>query len=539
MKMKKVIYGLILTLFILIFTVTGSSATDCEHKFTEYLSDNNATYSANGTKTALCDRGCGQTDTQDDAGSKKLLGTTSKISFTCKTDSVTLKWSAVENAKGYRVFVKNKQSGKWDIAVRTTGKKTTATISALEPGTKYTFAVRAYRNDGKIIWAPKYKTVNTVTKPGATDEITAKRTRSSVELQWEKVQGATGYRIYISIDGKWKAIKTTTSTAYTVPSLESGKEYTFAVKAYTKYSGNYYWAEKYAKYSTVTLPAVTPKLTSVCTPETVTLTWNKVEGATGYRVYRRNTETGKWETEIKATTKLRVTVSGLSPSQSYTFAVRAYKKYNGSYFWSDSYKKITVTTKDKPAVIPTNYLQIHESWSDKIYGKMTFGDSGCGIMSMVNAVYNLNGTFIHPHEIADWAYENKLYNRTGYGGSATNIVSKVCGQFGEKYGFKLVKTYTDYGTLKSSSTARNAMIKHLQDGGIVVAHVYQHYFIVVDYDATTEKFLVFDSYPGSYHGEDTGSRRYGYTTEGGDWKTAAQLSSYPLDLDRFYLIGNY
>ena len=535
--MKKLLSLSILAVLAVAVTVTASSATDCEHVFTEYLSDNNGSYYADGTKTAVCDNGCGQTDTVADEDSMLQLGVPSSVSFTSTGNSVSLKWSAVESAEGYRVFVKNKTTGKWDIAVRTTGRKTEAVIENLENGTSYTFAVRAYRNDDGIIWAPSYKAVNTVTKPSVTSGISSDSERKSVTLSWERVQGATGYRIYIRQNGKWKALKTTTATAYTVPSLEAGKEYTFAVKAYTKYSGRYYWAEKYAKYSTVTLPAVTQRITSDASAETATLTWEKVDGATGYRVYIRNTETGKWETEIRSTAKLSTTVGGLSPDESYTFAVRAYKRYGGEYFWSDGYRKITVTTKQRAEVVPVNFLQINSSWSDKIYGKMTFADSGCGIMSIVNAVYNLNGTFIDPHEIADWAYANKLYNRNGYGGSATNIVSKVCGQFGEKYGFKLVKSYTDYGTLKSSSTARNAMIKHLQSGGVVVAHVYQHYFTIVDYDEQSGKFLVFDSYPGSYYGEDTGSRRYGYTTEGGDWKTAAQLSVYPLDLDRFYLIG--
>lgn len=538
--MKKLLSFSILAVLMLALSVTGSSVTDCEHIFTCYTSDNNATYSADGTKTALCDNGCGETDTLADKGSQLKLGVTDSISFTSKSNSVTLKWSAVKDAKGYRVFVKNKQSGKWEIAVRTTGRKTETTVEGLEQGTKYTFAVRAYRNDGKIIWAPKYKSVAAVTKPGVTDEVLSDSERSAVELSWSKVQGATGYRIYVRRDGKWKALKTTTSTAYTVPSLKAGQEYTFAVKAYTKYGGNYYWAENYARYSTVTLPGVTSSISEMnITSDTVSLGWDKVDGATGYRVYRRNSVTGKWETEIRATAKTYTTVKDLSPEESYTFAVRAYKKYNGSYFWSDSYKKLTVTTEKENEFIRVNHLQIHESWSDKIYGKMTFADSGCGIMSIVNAVYNLNGTFIHPHEIADWAYENKLYNRYGDGGSALNVVSKVCGEFGEKYGFRLIKTYTDYGTLKSSKTAREAMINHLQSGGTVVAHVYQHYFIIVDYDAEKGKFLVFDSFPGSYYGEDTGSRRYGYTTEGGDWKTAAELSVYPLDLDRFYLIGEY
>lgn len=40
------------------------------HKFTNYVSDNNATYEQDGTKTAVCDRGCGATDTVTDEGSK-------------------------------------------------------------------------------------------------------------------------------------------------------------------------------------------------------------------------------------------------------------------------------------------------------------------------------------------------------------------------------------------------------------------------------------------------------------------------------------
>ena len=449
-----------------------------------------------------------------------------------------MNWTSVEGATGYRIFVKNKQTGRWDTVLRAVDADTTETITQLHLGTKYTFAVRAYINENDFVWSPSYKSVVALTNPGVTEAIFSSSTKDSVTLNWEKVEGATGYRVYIVKDGKWQALKTTGATSYTATSLDSGKEYTFAVKAYTKYNGNYYWAEKYAKYSSITLPGTTSKIiVTNITSESISLGWEKVEGATGYRVYRRNEQTGKWETEIQATAKLYATVKDLSASESYTFAVRAYKKYDGAYYWAGAYKKITATTS--PSVPRKNNLQIYNVWSDKIYGKMTFGDSGCGIMSVSNAVYNLNGTFIDPLELADWAYANKLYNRNGYGGSATNIVSKLSGQFGEKYGFKLEKTYTDYGTLKSNSTVRNDMINHLLGGGTVVAHVYQHYFIIVDYDEATQKFLVFDSYPGTYYGEDTGSRRYGYTTEAGDWKTAAELSVYPLDLDRFYLISAY
>ncbi len=46
--------------------------TACKHKhsFTNYVSDNNATLDSDGTKPAVCDNGCGETDTIIDVGSK-------------------------------------------------------------------------------------------------------------------------------------------------------------------------------------------------------------------------------------------------------------------------------------------------------------------------------------------------------------------------------------------------------------------------------------------------------------------------------------
>ena len=44
-----------------------------KHSFTNYNSDNNATIESDGTKTAVCDNGCGETHTIADIGSKLTL----------------------------------------------------------------------------------------------------------------------------------------------------------------------------------------------------------------------------------------------------------------------------------------------------------------------------------------------------------------------------------------------------------------------------------------------------------------------------------
>ena len=60
-----------------------------DHKFTKYVSNNDATCQADGTKTAECDYGCGTTDTVADEGSKlthKFTKYVSNNDATCQAD---------------------------------------------------------------------------------------------------------------------------------------------------------------------------------------------------------------------------------------------------------------------------------------------------------------------------------------------------------------------------------------------------------------------------------------------------------------------
>ncbi len=263
-------------------------------------------------------------------------GVTSSLKSTAGTNSVTLKWSAVKGAGGYRVFVKNTVTGKWDIAVRTTGKKTTATVEGLEPGKKYTFAVRAYVNNGSIVWAPKYKSINTVTKPGVTDKVTSTSTENTVTLNWSKVPGATGYRVYILKNGAWKALKTTTGLTYTATGLTAGTKYTFAVKAYTKLSGTTYWASKYAKFVTAT-KTVAPEVEKVTAyTGKARVYWSDVKGETGYQVYYSTKENSGFKKfgNFKADSENGY-VTGLTSGKTYYFKVRTYTKTDSGYAYSD------------------------------------------------------------------------------------------------------------------------------------------------------------------------------------------------------------
>lgn len=70
----------------------GEETKALGHKYTNYKSNNDATCTADGTKTALCDNGCGKTDTIADTGSKLAHDwndATCTAPKTCKNCSVT------------------------------------------------------------------------------------------------------------------------------------------------------------------------------------------------------------------------------------------------------------------------------------------------------------------------------------------------------------------------------------------------------------------------------------------------------------------
>nr|MDE6150322.1 fibronectin type III domain-containing protein [Ruminococcus sp.] len=80
----------------------------------------------------------------------------------------------------------------------------------------------------------------------------------------------------------------------------------------------------------------------------VKMSWSKVSGATGYRVYKYNTSTKKWQAvaNVKGTS---YTFSKLKAGTTYKFTVRAYRTEGGKTYLSPKYS--TFTTSTNPATV--------------------------------------------------------------------------------------------------------------------------------------------------------------------------------------------
>lgn len=68
--------------------------------------------------------------------------------------------------------------------------------------------------------------------------------------------------------------------------------------------------------------------------DSITLTWNKITGAKGYKVYSYNTQTKKYKA-LKTLSATSYTIENLESAADYVFTVRAYGKVNGGTCWGN------------------------------------------------------------------------------------------------------------------------------------------------------------------------------------------------------------
>ena len=195
------------------------------------------------------------------------------------------------------------------------------------------------------IWNDNDKLTNATIHYNIPQEVTNFKTSltssNSVKLTWNKVSGAKGYIIYRYDNTKktWvRVAKTTTnSNTYTVSKLSAVTTYKFAVKAYKTVNGKEITSASYPQLTATTNLANITKVNFTSSANSVKMSWSKVTGATGYKVYYKTSKNGSWQC-LKTTNNKTTsyTKTGLSKGKTYYFTVKAYrtvdgKTYNGAY----------------------------------------------------------------------------------------------------------------------------------------------------------------------------------------------------------------
>ncbi len=233
--------------------------------------------------------------------------------------NVSLSWTETSGATKYRV--RRKSGGAWT---------TLATVS----GTSYTDAAPADGENTYVVipyigtefnTALQSEPVTVKVARAAAPVITSSVNGRTVELTWTETAGASKYRLRVNDGTGWQTVATTAELSFSYTSDDDGLTLEFVVIPYINGAFNTALQSKSAK-ATIEAESTTAVLTVTAQENNVTVSWNKVSGASKYRI-RRNDGTG-WTT-LQTSDKTSYVDTTAQNGGRYTYVV--YPFVNGSF----------------------------------------------------------------------------------------------------------------------------------------------------------------------------------------------------------------
>ncbi len=262
-------------------------------------------------------------------------------------EGIKISWQAVDNVPKYRVFRKEASGTSWSILGDTTN---TYYIdkTAISAGT-YIYTVRNLSSSGAYLGG--YDTVGKKITYYSTPVVTSATvvggnpagSTGTVKIVWQPVDGTNYFNVYRKTGtGSWaKIAKAVKGTSYTDTPPSSGVKYAYTVRSATSTGvDSSYWDNTGKE---VTFYQVPKHISVSAESGSITFKWGSVNGAAGYKVYRK-LPGGSW-TLVKTVDKNTLSykdTSNLISGQQYIYTVRA---YNGSVMGGWDSVGLTATAK--------------------------------------------------------------------------------------------------------------------------------------------------------------------------------------------------
>ena len=277
---------------------------------------------------------------------------------------VKISWNKSNGAEKYRVYYKGSKG--WTRLTDTTS--TSYTDSKVSSGKTYTYTVRCINSSATKFtsgYDSKGKTVKYISAPKITK---AESVNGGAKISWNKSNGAEKYRVYYKGSKGWTRLADTTSTSYTDKAVSSGKSYTYTVRCISadakRFTSGYNGTGKSIKYVSA------PKISKTeATYNSVTLNWDKVNGAEKYRVYRKG-EKG-WS-RLFDTTSTTFTDTNLYAETAYTYTVRCINSSANKFTSGYNSKGFTVTTLSAPAEHTHSWKDITKATQVKVVDQKAY-----------------------------------------------------------------------------------------------------------------------------------------------------------------------
>lgn len=176
-------------------------------------------------------------------------------------------------------------------------------------------------------------TVKIYVVPGATTSVTASNLATGMKVNWKKVTGATGYKVYRN-GSPIAIIKSGDTVTYTDKEANTnGTKYTFKVVAYSS-QGTSKLSNSLTTYR-VSRPAISKLINS--SAGTMKATWGKNSKATGYEIMYSTSKSfasGNKTITVGSASTFSRGIGGLTKGKTYYVKMRTYKTVSGKKYYS-------------------------------------------------------------------------------------------------------------------------------------------------------------------------------------------------------------
>ena len=284
------------------------------------------------------------------------------VSAKAVSGGIQVTWKEAAGAATYKVYRKDATNTKW-TALTTTATGTSYVDKTAKAGVKYTYTVRGVASDGKTL-SPSYNKTGVsatmpkpVSRPANVTLVSAKAVSGGIQVTWKEAAGAATYKVYRkdATNTKWTALTTTaTGTSYVDKTAKAGVKYTYTVRGVASdgktLSPSY---NKTGVSATMPKPVSRPANVTLTGAKVVTggiqVTWQKANGATKYRVYRKDATNTGWKALTSSATGTSFLDKTAVAGVTYTYTVRGIASDGKTL--SSSYDKIGVSAVIKPAKV--------------------------------------------------------------------------------------------------------------------------------------------------------------------------------------------
>lgn len=289
-------------------------------------------------------------------------------------NAVELSWDSVEGATGYEVEVQDPTTGEY--ALLGTARETSYLHEGLEYDASYIYRVRAVRQRQRDVAAYSVYTgsVEARTEVPVLEGVSltvASAAWNQIRLAWQAADASAGYEIERKADnGTYvKIADIQAGTASYMDTVEPGVLYTYRIRPVKQLGSQMFYGDYSGEQSVQTaLNAPAAGGVSTSDMQSLSVSWNAVEGANGYEVYR-SASSGSGYTLVANLSggEVQYRDTGLAIENTYYYQVRAYRTAAGKTVYSGYSAEMSGTVKLSQVtglyVQMTKYNTLQLSWN--------------------------------------------------------------------------------------------------------------------------------------------------------------------------------